>query len=164
MTGISEANISKTSSLFGQMATSLGMNIDVANDFSIALDDLSAKLSILYAGAGTYEDFANAILKAMQGQSRTLTTLTGITVKTQTLQATLKDLGIDAVVSDLSAVDRAMLEYITIANRVSISNKDLEESANDVAFQKQMFKEQVQRLSQALGNMLYPILKLYCLY
>ena len=159
MTGISEANISKTTALFGQMATSLGMNTEVAKDFGIALDDLSAKLSILYAGMGSYEDFSNAVLKAMQGQSKTLTTLTGITVKTESLQATLKDLGIDAVVSDLSAVDKAMLQYITISRQVSISNKDLQQSVNDVAYQKQFLKEQVIRLQQALGNLLYPILQ-----
>lgn len=157
MTGIATTDISQKSSLFGQMATSLGMANEQAKDFVIALDDMSAKMALLYGA--DFNTMAKAMLDAVKGESSTLATLTGNVLKTGALQATLDSLGINLLANQLNGANKAMLEYITIARQVNVSNKDMAMVANDVAWQKQILKSQVKELSLALGNLLYPILK-----
>lgn len=157
MTGVSETSITQANALFGQMATSLGMTTDMASDFTKQLDILSSKISILYGR--DYQQVAKSLIDAVKGESSTLTTLTGIVVKNESLQNTLNRLGIDAQASKMNGLNRAMLEYITIADRMTASNELLGEAVNDVAFQKQVLANQVKRLAEAFGNLLYPILR-----
>lgn len=157
MTGISETNISKTTAWFGQMATSLGADTEMAKDFSMALDTLSAKMSMLYNI--DYEAAAKSLLDAVKGESSTLTSLTGIIVKTQSLQNTLNQVGLNVEASTLNGINLAMAEYITVANAINSTNKEMQETVNDVAWQKRVLTQQIQRLSNAFGNLLYPIVK-----
>lgn len=157
MTGISDVSLSKQTSMFGQMSKSLGMSNDMAEKFSLSLDTLSAKLSLLYNI--DFERASKALLDAAKGESSTLTTLTGIVIKTQSLQNTLDNLNINLKASELNGANLAMLQYITIANQVNATNEDLAQTVNDVAWQKKMLSEQVKNLSNALGNFFYPILR-----
>lgn len=157
MTGIANVDIAKKSALFGQMAKSLGMTNDVAKDFVIQLDDMSAKLALLYNQ--DFNTMAKALLDAVKGESSTLASLTGNMLKTGGLQATLDDMGINAQASALTGANRAMLEYITIARQLNATNEQMGSIVNDVAWQKRLLKSQVKELAEAFGNLLYPILK-----
>lgn len=157
MTGIANVDIAKKSALFGQMAKSLGMTNDVAKDFVIQLDDMSAKLALLYNQ--DFNTMAKALLDAVKGESSTLASLTGNVLKTGGLQATLDDMGINAQASALTGANRAMLEYITIARQLNATNEQMGVIVNDVAWQKRLLKSQVKELAEAFGNLLYPILK-----
>lgn len=157
MTGIANVDIAKKSALFGQMAKSLGMTNDVAKDFVIQLDDMSAKLALLYNQ--DFNTMAKALLDAVKGESSTLASLTGNVLKTGGLQATLDDMGINAQASALTGANRAMLEYITIARQLNVTNEQMGSIVNDVAWQKRLLKSQVKELAEAFGNLLYPILK-----
>lgn len=157
MTGISTTDIKNKTSLFGQMAVSLGMSTEKANEFSIALDDLSAKLSLLYNI--DFNSSAKALLDAVKGESSTLTTLTGIVIKTQSLQNTLNELGVNMLASNLTGANLALVQYITVAKEVNATNKDMQKIVNDVAWQKQVLKNQVKELANAIGNVLYPVLR-----
>lgn len=157
MTGISETSISKSLSLFGQMSTTLGMTTDVARDFSMALTDMSAKLSMLFNV--DFEQSAKSLLDAIKGESSTLATLTGIVIKNQSLQNTLDNLGIEEQASEITGASLAMLQYITIARQLTVTNEELQKTVNDVAFQKEVLKNQIQNVYNAFGNLLYPILQ-----
>lgn len=157
MTGISNTDIKNKTSLFGQMAVSLGMSTEKASEFSTALDDLSAKLSLLYNI--DFNSSTKALLDAVKGESSTLTTLTGIVIKTQSLQNTLNELGINMIASNLTGANLALLQYITVAKEVNATNKDMQQIVNDVAWQKQILRNQVKELANAFGNLLYPILR-----
>ena len=157
MTGISNTDIKNKTSLFGQMAVSLGMSTEKASEFSTALDDLSAKLSLLYNI--DFNSSAKALLDAVKGESSTLTTLTGIVIKTQSLQNTLNELGINMIASNLTGANLALLQYITVAKEVNATNKDMQQIVNDLAWQKQILRNQVKELANAFGNLLYPILR-----
>lgn len=157
MTGIANVDIAKKSALFGQMAKSLGMTNDVAKDFVIQLDDMSAKLALLYNQ--DFNTMAKALLDAVKGESSTLASLTGNVLKTGGLQATLDEMGINAQASALTGANRAMLEYITIARQLNATNEQMGVIVNDVAWQKRLLKSQVKELAEAFGNLLYPILK-----
>lgn len=159
MTGISTVNIAEKTALFSNMATSLGMASDVAEDFIIKLDDMSAKMALLYGGGKGFENYAKAILDAVKGESSTLATMTGIVIKAQSLQNALNELGINAQVKELDGASKAMLQYIVIARQMNATNEDLQQSANNVAWQKQLLKNQVRELALAFSNLLYPILK-----
>ena len=157
MTGIANVDIVKKTALFGQMATSMGFATEEASLFSMQLDDLSAKLALLYGR--DFNDMSKAILDAIKGESSTLTTLTGIVIKTQSLQNTLNELGLNMQASSLSGANMALLQYITIAKQVNATNADMGKIVNDVAWQKNILKNQVKELANALGNLLYPILR-----
>ena len=157
MTGLNKTNISKTVSMFGQMTTSLGMATDQAKEMSILLTDMSAKMSLLFNV--DFEQASKSMLDAVKGESSTLSTLTGIIIKNQSLQNTLLELGINKEASELNGVNMAMTQYLTIVKQVTASNKDLEKTVNSVAFQKQVLKNQIQNVANAFGNLLYPILQ-----
>lgn len=157
MTGVSTTDIKNKTSLFGQMAVSLGMSTEKANEFSVALDDLSAKLSLLYNI--DFNSSAKALLDAVKGESSTLTTLTGIVIKTQSLQNTLNELGVETLANKLTGANLALAQYITVAKEVNATNKDMQKIVNDVAWQKQVLKNQVKELANAIGNVLYPVLR-----
>lgn len=157
MTGVSETNIAKTTSMFGEMATSFGMSTNQAKEFSLALDDLSAKMSILYGI--DYSRASKSLLDAIKGESSTLTSLTGIVVKTQSLQNTLDELGLDLQYSKLTGANQALVQYLTVSRQITASNEDLSKITSDVVYQKQMLAQQVQRLANAFGNLLYPIVR-----
>ena len=157
MVGATTTDISRATSLFGQMGTSLGMNIELATEFSQALDDLSARISIM-----TGEDFSRvstAVLGAMKGEVRTLASLTGIVVKSGAQQNLLDTLGLNVKVSELNSANQAMLKYLVVAKQIMASDQLMGEYAESVAYQKKVLKQQVEELSKAFGSLLYPVLK-----
>lgn len=157
MVGATTTDISRATSLFGQMSTSLGMNIELATEFSQALDDLSARISIM-----TGEDFSRvstAVLGAMKGEVRTLASLTGIVVKSGAQQNLLDTLGLNVKVSELNSANQAMLKYLVVAKQIMASDQLMGEYAESVAYQKKVLKQQVEELSKAFGSLLYPVLK-----
>ena len=157
MTGLNESGVYKQSVLFGQVANSLGIADENAIKYTKSLTALSAKLATVYNI--DFEQAAKSLVDAAKGESSTLTTLTGIVVKQESLQNTLMSLGIDRQVSSLNAAEQAMLQYITVAKQMASANGVVADSVNSVAWQKQMLSQQVTRLSTAFGQLLYPILQ-----
>lgn len=155
--GLNESGVYKQSVLFGQVANSLGIANESAIEYTKNLTTLSAKLATVYNI--DFEQAAKSLVDAAKGESSTLTTLTGIVVKQESLQNTLMSLGIDRQVSSLNAAEQAMLQYITVARQMASANGVVESSVNSVAWQKQMLAQQVTRLASAFGQVLYPILE-----
>lgn len=157
MTGLTTSQVTKMSSLFGQMATSLGMSSKEASNFSIQLDDLSTKLALLYNA--DFNKTSKALLDTMKGRTNTLTSLTGIIINNATLQHQLATLGLDVQVKSLNSTEKAMLEYIAVANTINATNKDMSRYASDVAYQKRLLSQQVKELATSLGSILYPVVR-----
>lgn len=158
MTGISKTSLSVAEANFGQMATSLGMSSEMAQDFSEKLTVLTSKLAIM-KNLG-FTETANAIQKSMKGTvSTTLASISGITITAKSLQQVLDNLGIDAQVSQLNSANLAILKYIAISKQMIASDKEMSSVVNDVAWQKRMLTNQIKEVANAFGNLLYPILK-----
>ena len=157
MVGLNESGVYKQTVLFGQVANSLGLANDQAVQYSKNLTALSAKLATVYNI--DFEQAAKSLVDAAKGESSTLTTLTGIVIKNQSLQNTLTSIGLDKQASSLNAAEQAMVQYIAIAKQMLNANGAVESSVNSVAWQKQMLSQQVTRLATAFGQMLYPILQ-----
>ena len=157
MAGLNESGVYKQSVLFGQVANSLGIANENAIQYTKNLTALSTKLATVYNI--DFEQAAKSLVDAAKGESSTLTTLTGIVVKQESLQNTLMSLGIDKQVSSLNGAEQAMLQYITVARQMANANGVVEDSVNSVAWQKQMLAQQITRLASAFGKVLYPILE-----
>lgn len=157
ITGLSEAGIYKQNVLFGQVASSLGIANENAIAYTKSLTSLSAKLAMVYNI--DFESAAKSLVDAAKGESSTLTTLTGIVIKNQSLQNTLYSIGINKQVSDLNSAEQAMLQYIAVARQMTSANDVVASSVNSVAWQKQMLSQQIKRLATAFGELLYPILQ-----
>ena len=157
ITGLSEAGIYKQNVLFGQVANSLGIANENAIKYTKSLTNLSAKLAMVYNI--DFESAAKSLVDAAKGESSTLTTLTGIVIKQNSLQNTLYSIGINKQVSDLNSAEQAMLQYIAVARQMTSANDAVASSVNSVAWQKQMLGQQVKRLATAFGQLLYPILE-----
>lgn len=157
LTGLSEGAVYKQTILFGQVANSLGIANENAIAYTKSLTNLSAKLAMVYNI--DFESAAKSLVDAAKGESSTLTTLTGIVIKQNSLQNTLYSMGINRQVSELNSAEQAMLQYIAVARQMTSANNLVSNSANSVAWQKQMLAQQVKRLATAIGQVLYPILE-----
>ena len=157
ITGLSEAGIYKQNVLFGQVANSLGIANENAIAYTKSLTNLSAKLAMVYNI--DFESAAKSLVDAAKGESSTLTTLTGIVIKNNSLQNTLYSIGINKQVSELNSAEQAMLQYIAVARQMTNANDVVASSVNSVAWQKQMLSQQIKRLATAFGQLLYPILQ-----
>ena len=155
--GISEQVLNSEIALLGRTGQSLGMSTKLSNEYARSVSALSAKLSMLYNV--DYEKMTDSLRAAAKGATKTFTELTGIVVKEQTLNQTLASMGVSRLASQLNANEVAMVQYIQIAKQVEKQDGNLSDIVNDVAYQKKMLSQQIQRLATAFGQMLYPILQ-----
>lgn len=157
MTGIDENSIIKQTTLFGNLANSLGITDEYAVRLSENLSTLSAKLALLYNE--DYAKMGQTIQKAIQGAPMTLKSGTGIQLTDTGMQAILASLGIDREVSSLNNAEKAIVRYLTLTRMMTNENEIYASAVNDVAWQKQILAAQVKRLATAFGNLLYPVLR-----
>lgn len=156
MSGIDEATITKQTAKFVQLAQGLNMTNEQAEKFAENVDILTTKLALLYQT--DYSTMGSYLQKALQGKPTSLTSTTGISVKTDAQEATLLAYGIDRQVSSLNDAEVALLKYATILRQVTTDTGVYQEAVNSLAWQKQMLSAQVKRLATAIGNFLNPVM------
>jgi hypothetical protein len=157
MTGIAESSIYRQLSLYSQTASSLGILEENTEDYAKSLANLSSQLAIVYNI--DFDTASKALRDAAKGESSTLATLTGIVVKSSSLQNELYSLGINREVSSLNSAEQAMLQYIVVAKQMANTDELTADAVNSVAWQKQILTQQVKRLYTAIGQLLYPVLQ-----
>ena len=156
MTGIRESTLIRQIALFGQVGRSLNLNEHYATKLAEGMTTLSAKMAILYNQ--DYEVVAGSLQRAIQGTQETLKAMTGIEANEASEAALLLSYGIDREVSSLNEAEQAIVRYATIVRQVTDDNNVYSETVNSLAWQKQILRNQVSRLAEALGSVLYPIL------
>lgn len=156
MTGLRESTLIRQIALFGQVGKSINLDEQYTEKLAKGMTNLSAKMAILYNQ--DYEVVALSLQRAIQGTQETLKAMTGIEANEASEAALLLSYGIDREVSSLNEAEQAIVRYATIVKQVSNQNELYERIVNSLTWQKQMLSNQVARLSEALGSVLYPIL------
>lgn len=156
MTGIKESTLTRQVALFGQLAKSFDMSEDYAEKFSEGLTTLSAKMAMLYNK--DFDVMATSLQRSIQGTQETLKALTGIEVNELSESAILLSNGINREISSLNEAEMAIIRYASVVRAVTNEQYVYQESVNSLAWQKQILTNQVTKLAQAVGSVLYPIL------
>lgn len=156
MTGLRESTLTRQIALFGQVGKSINLDTQYTEKLAKGMTNLSAKMAILYNQ--DYEVVALSLQRAIQGTQETLKAMTGIEANEASEAALLLSYGIDREVSSLNEAEQAIVRYATIVQQVSNQNELYERIVNSLTWQKQMLSNQVSRLAEALGSVLYPIL------
>lgn len=154
MSGMSATDLTNTVAKFSQLGESFGMAQEQAEDFSESLTILSTKLSLLY-GANP-ETMASNLRKALTGSKKGLQEMTGIVASETNMQAILYENGINREVKSLNEAEKAILQYAAISRMATNDTNVYTNAVNSLAWQKQMLKQQVLELSNAIGQVLTP--------
>lgn len=155
MSGMSATDLTNTVAKFSQLGESFGMATDEAENFSENLTILSTKLSMLY-GANP-ETMASNLRKALTGSKKGLQEMTGIVASETNMQAVLYENGINREISSLNEAEKAIVQYAAISRMATNDTNVYTDAVNSLAWQKQMLKQQVLELSNAIGQVLTPV-------
>lgn len=157
MTGLDEATFTKQLALFGQLGQTLQMSEKDSEKLAENLTTLTTKLGLLYNIDS--KTMGSAIQRAVQGNQRTLMSMTGLYSNDVNQAALLASKGIEKEITSLNDAEAAIVRYASISKLVTQNMRTYGEAVNSVAWQKMVLTAQVQRVSVALGKMFYPILE-----
>lgn len=156
MTGLDETGLTNQIAKFSQLGESLNLSDQYAEQFAEDLTLLTTKLSMLYNT--DYSTMATRVQRAIQGTQTSLKSLTGIYATETAQQAILTENGINRQVSSLNDSEQAILRYAAILRQVTNDTSVYQDAVNSLAWQKQILRAQVVRLSTAIGQLLTPVL------
>lgn len=146
--GSSQTDTLRMQGFFMALSESLG----IANKESYLLSENLTKLS--YDLSSLYNVDANSMFSKLQsglvGQTKPLRSV-GIDVTQQTLQPYLKEMGIHAMVTELTQAEKVVLRYIAIIKQSSIAHGDMALTLQNPANQIRILTAQVRELFRWLG-------------
>lgn len=153
--GIGKNEASEMASLFGDMATGMGISQGKAADMSISLVKLAGDLKSFKNLEG---DRAQNVLKGIfTGETESLKGI-GVVMTQNTLDAYLMSQGINKAFKDLSSQEQIMTRMNYVMNATRNSAGDYKNTAGGYANATRAMAEKANNLSIALGDTLRPIL------
>ena len=156
ISGLDEAELTKSLGTFRQYASTLGIVSDKANMLSENLLKLSNDLASFY-GEDT-EDMARRLISAMTGETEALKVL-GADVSDNAIKQKALSLGVQENTSNMSAASKAMLRYLLIVDQLKNAQGNFAKTINDVSNQTKIWNAQINTLKRQLGALLLPILQ-----
>jgi hypothetical protein len=153
--GLAEGSALEMASLFGDMATSMGLTQPAAAQMSKSLvslaGDLASFKNINIAEAQT------ALAGVFTGETESLKRL-GIVMTETNLQAFALEQGIMKKVNAMTQAEKVSLRYAYIMNNTKNAQGDFARTADGAANQVRTFQESVKQLGAQFGNILLPII------
>lgn len=156
MSGLDEAELTKSLGTFRQYSSTLGIVSDKANMLSENLLKVSNDLASFY-GEDT-EDMARRLISAMTGETEALKVL-GADVSDNAIKQKALSLGVQENTSNMSAASKAMLRYLLIVDQLKNAQGNYAKTINDVSNQTKIWNAQINTLKRQLGALLLPILQ-----
>lgn len=156
ISGLDEAELTKSLGTFRQYASTLGIVSDKANMLSENLLKVSNDLASFY-GEDT-EDMARRLISAMTGETEALKVL-GADVSDNAIKQKALSLGVQENTSNMSAASKAMLRYLLIVDQLKNAQGNFAKTINDVSNQTKIWNAQINTLKRQLGALLLPILQ-----
>lgn len=155
--GLDESDLTRTFGIFKQLANAMELPTETAENLSELMVKMRQDIASLYnldlSRAG------NALQSALAGQVRPIRSATGADITEKTLQKTVDALGLDTTISKLSFVEKRLIMVISLTNQLKNSQGDYGRTIESVSNQVKVFHDQWDRLSRAMGNIFYPIMK-----
>lgn len=158
ISGLDEAELTKSLGTFRQYASTLGIVSDKANMLSENLLKVSNDLASFY-GEDT-EDMARRLISAMTGETEALKVL-GADVSDNAIKQKALSLGVQENTSNMSAASKAMLRYLLIVDQLKNAQGNYAKTINDVSNQTKIWNAQINTLKRQLGAFLLPILQTF---
>lgn len=146
---VASAETMRTQGYFMGLTSSLGIANEAATEMSENLTKLVYDLSSLY-GTDPSEMYTK-LQSGIIGQTKPLRSV-GIDVTAQTIQSYLDDMGIKAMVQDLTQAEKTMLRYIAILDQSSIAHGNMADTINSPINQVKQLKAQVKDLGMWIGH------------
>lgn len=155
--GFDESRLTRSFGIFRQMANAMKLPTETAEDLSEHLVKMSNDIASLYNLDLSRAE--NALQSALSGQVRPIRSATGADITEKTLQTTVDDLGLDRSISQLSYVEKRLIMIISLTNQLKNSQGDYGRTIESVSNQIRVMHEQWDRVTRAVGNIFYPVLK-----
>ena len=152
--GITGGDALQMASLFGDMATSLGVTESSAAKMSKRLVGLAGDLSSFKNISA--ERAQSALRGVFTGETRSLKDL-GIVINENTLKQTAASLGISKTMKNMSGSEKVMLRYQAVLNATTKAQGDFSRTSEGYANSKRVFEGALGDVSEALGGVILPI-------
>lgn len=155
--GLDESNLSRSFGIFKQLANAMELPTETAENLSELMVKMTNDIASLYNLP--LNRASNALQSALAGQVRPIRSATGADITEKTLQKTVDALELDTTISKLSFVEKRLVMVISLTNQLKNSQGDYGRTIESVANQVRVMHEQWDRLTRAVGNVFYPLMK-----
>jgi hypothetical protein len=151
--GIAEGSALEMASLFGDMATSMGLPESAAAKMSTSLVGLAGDLSS-FKNIGI-EQAQTALAGIFTGETESLKKL-GIVMTEAALQEYAYAQGIRTKVADMGQAEKVQLRYNYVLEKTKNAQGDFARTGGGAANQMRIFQEALKQLAQQFGSVILP--------
>lgn len=151
--GIARGSALEMASLFGDMATSMGITTDEAANMSTTLVGLAGDLSSF---KNIRLDTAQTALAAIfTGETESLKRL-GIVMTQANLEAFALSRGIQKNIQDMTEAEKVNLRYEYVLSKTTNAQGDFARTSEGAANQMRIFQQRVKELGEDFGTIMLP--------
>lgn len=151
--GIAEGSALDMAALFGDMATSMGLNQNAASDMSTSLVGLAGDLAS-FKNIGI-EQATTALAGVFTGETESLKRL-GIVMTEANLKSFAMEKGMNSNIKTMTQAQKVALRYKFIMESTSNAQGDFGKTSGGAANQMRIFQESMKELSAKFGQEILP--------
>lgn len=152
--GIAEGSALDMAALFGDMATSMGLNQSAASDMSTSLVGLAGDLAS-FKNIGI-DQATTALAGVFTGETESLKRL-GIVMTQANLESFAMERGMNANIKTMTQAQKVALRYKFIMEATSNAQGDFGRTSGGAANQMRIFQESLKELSAKFGQVILPV-------
>jgi len=152
--GIAEGSALDMAALFGDMATSMGLNQSAASDMSTSLVGLAGDLAS-FKNIGI-DQATTALAGVFTGETESLKRL-GIVMTQTNLESFAMERGMNANIKTMTQAQKVALRYKFIMESTSNAQGDFGRTSGGAANQMRIFQESLKELSAKFGQVILPV-------
>jgi hypothetical protein len=152
--GIAEGSALDMAALFGDMATSMGLNQSAASDMSTSLVGLAGDLAS-FKNIGI-DQATTALAGVFTGNTESLKLL-GIVMTEANLKSFALRNGMNANIKTMTQAQKIALRYKFIMEATSNAQGDFSRTSGGAANQMRIFQESLKELSAKFGQVILPV-------
>ena len=152
--GIARGSALDMTSLFGDMATSMGLPKSEAADMSMSLTGLAGDLSS-FKNIGI-DQAMTALNGVFTGETESLKTI-GIVMTQTNLDAFALANGFGKTTKEMTEAEKVQLRYAYIMDKTKNAQGDFARTSDGTANSLRVFKESLKELAENLGSVLLPV-------
>lgn len=153
--GIAKGTALDMASLYGDMATSMGLPVDASAEMSKSLVGLAGDISSFKNVS--LSQSSNALKGIFTGETESLKNL-GIVMTQANLQAFAMSKGIEKNIQDMTESEKVALRYGYVIEKSTNAIGDFARTGGGTANQFRVFTESLKELGQTLGSQILPVI------
>lgn len=147
---LDDSTLISSAAHFKVLSQSMGLATETGEKFAKLLTQMTLDVSSLYNI--DFDKAQSALQYAVEGRGTSLKQRTGVSVLETSVQTTLDNLGIDAVVEDMNDAEKAIARLISMEYQLQSSQGDLARTIEAPANQFRILGEQATMAGRNIGN------------